>query len=135
MNNYEYYNYPNDTVNLNNNNFADPEVAFTRGNLFNNLYAPYKNYKPVELNPTNEQEYALLLVQMYCFCAHELTLYLDNYPNDTNAIKLRSEYCKAAKEAIAQYELKYGPLTLSSNTLSATPWAWDDGKWPWEGNK
>ena len=124
----------NQTSQSANNNIADPWTAFVRGNLFNSLYDQYKKYKPIEPSPSNEKEYALLMVQMYDFCAHELTLYLDNYPNDSNAIRLRDEYKKAAMEALNQYEMKYGPLSLSSSTLSATPWAWDTKTWPWEGN-
>lgn len=153
MNNYDqYYNYLNNMNKISNANnmtdankvnqpsqmtnksFAEPYTAFIRGNLFNNLYDQYKNYKPAEINPTNEKDYALLLVQVYDFCAHELTLYLDNYPNDATAIKLRDEYSKAAREAINQYETKYGPLSLASTTLGAVPWAWDTTVWPWEGN-
>ena len=150
MNNYDlYYDYQNNRAIFNNmadlnkinqtsqtanKDLVEPYTAFIRGNLFNKLYDQYKNYKPAELNPTNEQEQMLLLVQMYTFCAHELTLYLDNYPNDSNAIKLREEYMTAARNATNQYEAKYGPLNLSSNTLGVTPWAWDTKKWPWEGS-
>ncbi len=139
MNNYnEYYNYLNNVDGVSNkinNSLMEPYEGFIKGNLFNNLYSSYRNYKPAELNPTTEQEYALMLVQMYDFCAHELTLYLDNYPNDGNMIRLRDEYSKSAREALNQYEMKFGPLTLGSSTLSAVPWAWDTKKWPWEGNK
>lgn len=137
MNNYnEYYNYPNNTNNIKKPSklLMEPYEAFIKGNLFNNLYNQYKNYKPVQLNPSTEQEYALMLVQIYDFCTHELTLYLDNYPNDSNMIRLRDEYSKAAREALNNYETKFGPITLSSGTLNTIPWAWDTKKWPWEGN-
>lgn len=149
MNNYvDYYNYMNNlNTNLNVNQISmpnakmkfdyttDPSTAFMRGNLFNNLYTPYKNYRPVELNPMNEKEYALLLVQMYAFAAHELTLYLDTNPTDSNAIKLRSNYMNMHKQAVAQYESKYGPLGVDSKMLEATPWALTTKTWPWEGSK
>lgn len=154
MNNYiDYYNYMNDLnqsklnknglnqMNLNNNvksnkdYSTDPYEAFIRGNLFSNLYTPYKNYKPAELNPTNEKDYYLLLVQIYGFAAHELTLYLDVNPNDDDAIKLRSEYVKLYNQALMQYESKYGAISLKSMTLNSSPWAWDSKKWPWEGDK
>ncbi len=134
-----YYNNTNAFEDLNNNfvenkDLAEPYIAFMKGNLFNNLYKSYKNYKFSELNPTNEQEYMMLLVQIYDFCTHELSLYLDNHSNDDKMIKLRNEYSKRATEAMNQYELKYGPLNLSSNMLSSYPWVWDSKKWPWEGN-
>lgn len=156
MNNYiDYYNYlnnlnqnamntsnkipkmgSNQSVNMNNLGYdTDPYTGFMKGNMFSNLYEPYKNYQVQEINPTNEREYALLMVQMYGFAAHDLGLYLDVNPNDTNAINLRSEYVNLYKQALAEYESKYGALGLSSNMLDVTPWAWDSKKWPWEGNR
>lgn len=156
MNNYiDYYNYlnnlnqnamntsnkmpkvgSNQSVNMNNLGYdTDPYTGFMKGNMFSNLYEPYKNYQIQEINPTNEREYALLMIQMYGFAAHDLGLYLDVNPNDTNAINLRSEYVKLYKQALAEYESKYGALGLSSNMLDVTPWAWDSKKWPWEGNR
>ena len=141
MNNYvDYYNYMN-SLNSNqtimpkpNKKFdysTKPNVAFMRGNLFSNLYTPYKNFKPMELNPSNEKEYALLLVQMYAFAAHELTLYLDVNPGDSEAIKLRSNYINMYKQALNQYEMKYGPLTVCG-TNTEQGWSWVQAPWPWE---
>ena len=129
--------------NLNNNKksnknvkgLAEPYQGFTRGNMFDNLYDEYKNYRPQELNPTNDKEYAMLLMQMYGFAAHDLGLYLDVNPNDTNAIRQRAEYIRMYNEALAQYENSFGPITKNSVMLEATPWAWDTKKWPWEGTK
>lgn len=142
MNNYnDYYNYVNNFNGMqtkNNNSVsydAEPYKAFIRGNLFNNLYESYKNYNTDELNPTNQQDYSLLLVQIYDFVAHELALYLDVNPTDNNAIKLRNDYISMYKEALAQYESTFGPLDLGSQMLDASPWAWDSKIWPWEGNK
>ena len=144
MNNYiDYYNYMD---NLNQTNFnivsndnkdymTNPYLSFIRGNLFNNLYTPYKNYKPTELNPNNEKDYQMLMIQVYGFAAHELNLYLDVNPGDQNAIKLRNEYITLYKQALMQYENKYGALNTQSNTLDSTPWAWDTQNWPWEGNR
>lgn len=118
-----------------NNGLAEPYQGFTRGNMFDNLYYEYKNYRPQELNPTNDKEYAMLLMQMYGFAAHDLGLYLDVNPNDTNAIRQRAEYIRMYNEALAQYENTFGPITQNSVMLEATPWAWDTKKWPWEGNR
>lgn len=114
---------------------AEPYIGFTRGNMFDNLYYEYKNYRPQELNPKNNKEYAKLLVQMYGFAAHDLGLYLDVNPTDTNAIRQRAEYIRMYNEALTQYENNYGPITQNSTMLEATPWAWDTKKWPWEGTK
>ena len=146
MNDYvDYYNYINSLNQMNNTNqfqnnspkntLAEPYTGFVRGNMYNNLYNQYKNYRPQELNPANEKEYAKLLLQMYCFAAHDLGLYLDVYPNDTNVIKQRAEYVKMYNEALRQYESTYGPVTQNSVMLDNTPWAWNSKKWPWEGIK
>ena len=76
MNNYvDYYNYLNNfnqekinnstsinNVNSNSNNTSydsEPYLGFVRGNMFNNLYIPYINYKPHKYNPINKNEYKL----------------------------------------------------------------------------
>ena len=103
--------------------------------MFDNLYYEYKNYKPQELNPKNDKEYNLLLIQMYAFAAHDLALYLDINPNDTRAVKKRAEFINMYNEALIKYENTYGPITKNSEMLSVNPWAWDSKKWPWEGIK
>ena len=150
MNDYiDYYSYMNNLNQMNGNavsnkvnnqsnnvvKVAEPYVGFTRGNMFDSLYYGYKNYKPQELNPQDDKEYMCLLMQMYLFAAHDLGLYLDVNPNDTDAIKKRTEYMNMYNEALTQYENNYGPVTQNSMMLSTTPWAWDTKKWPWEGNR
>ena len=142
MNDYiDYYGYINNLNQMNNQvqnsskSFTEPYTGFIRGNMFDKLYSNYKNYKIQELNPSNEKEYAKMLLQMYAFAAHDLGLYLDVYPNDTNAIKQRYEYVRMYNEALRQYENNYGPITKSSVLLDKAPWAWDSKKWPWEGMK
>ena len=133
---------PSTQMNTNNNNNNKSQnttneaySGFTRGNMFEKLYNEYRNYRPQELNPTNDKEYAEFLVQMYGFAAHDLGLYLDVNPNDNNAIRQRAQYINMYNQALAQYENNYGPITQNSTMLEATPWAWDTKKWPWEGTK
>ena len=146
MNNYtDYYNYMHnvshaDTINKKKHSVkldynTEPYEGFCKGNMFSNIYDPYQNYKPQELDPTNEQEYLLLLVQIYEFAAHDLGLYLDVNPDDKEAIKLRSDYIDLYNQSLTNYESMYGPLSLDSQMLDATPWVWDSKKWPWEGDK
>ena len=75
-------------------NLADPKEGFLRGNLFNNLYDPYKNYKYGMLNPTNKKEELLFNILMYKFALKELNLFIESYNinnsdknEDTNKIK------------------------------------------------
>jgi len=116
-----------------NNNFknANPSVGFERGNLFDNLYEPYKNYRPVDLNPKNEKEYMMYQIQMYNFALNDLNLYLDVNPNDSEMLRLRDKFQKEYEDAFKAYEIKYGALTADSAVLDKTPWGWAS-KFPWE---
>ena len=146
MNN-NFYNIPGDwykefdnTFNVSgkmeyNTNLAEPKDAFLRGNLFNNLYDPYKNYKYGMLKATNQKEELLYNILMYKFVLNELNLYLDNYPNNTEMINLYNKYLSEEKNLSSQYEKNYGPLTVDSQYLGNTSWKWIRSPWPWEGNK
>ena len=136
INNMNDMNYMNNMNSMNmNKNLADPKEAFLRGNLFNNLYDPYKNYKYGMLNPTNKKEELLFNILMYKFVLKELNLYLDNYPNDTNMLNQYNKYLLEEKKLCDQYEKSYGPLTTDSQNLGNNSWRWIKSPWPWEGTK
>ena len=118
-----------------NEDLADPKTAFLRGNLFNNLYDPYKNYKYGTLRATSAKEELLYNLLMYKFALIELNLYLDNYPTDTNMINLYNQYLMEEKKLCNQYEKSYGPLTVDTENLSNNSWSWIKSPWPWEGTK
>ena len=113
-------------------NTYGPYEGFIRGNLFKDLYDPYKNYQPAKLIPNSEQEERLLNLDQLAFAAHELNLYLDIHPDDRNALNEFNRYRKMAIEAMNTYENQYGPLSVDSDTLEAYPWAWEGTTWPWE---
>ena len=115
----------------NNQMLAEPYDGFIKGNLFNNLYQQYKNYRPTRLIPNNEQAELLLNVDQLSFAAHELNLYLDVYPDDTNMIGLLNRYQSMADEAIKRYESKYGPLSVNTPSNNST-FSWEAYSWPWE---
>lgn len=124
----------NNMINNNSNNnqaLAGPYDGYIKGNLFNDLYDQYKSYRPTRLTPNNEQAELLLNVDQTTFAAHELKLYLDVYPNDTNMINLYNEYQKMASEQIKAYERKYGPLLADSPSANNT-FSWEAYSWPWE---
>ena len=112
----------------------DAYTAFVKGNSFKNLYDEYKNYKPFQINPQNEKEYSLLLIQIYGFAAHDLGLFLDINPTNESAVKLREKYVNLCNQAVMNYEQKYGPLSLNSEMLRTIPWLWDKN-FPWEVDK
>ena len=111
---------------------VEPYLGFIRGNLFDNLYNPYKNYKPEEIEAKDEREALLYQVMQYKFALIELNLYLDTNPNDKEAIELFNQYQKIEKQMCNQYESMYGPLTLDSNYLNNDNWVWNNSPWPWE---
>lgn len=110
----------------------EPYEGLIRGNMFGNLYEPYKNYKPSELNPDNEREALLYQIMQYKFALIELNLHLDTNPNDKEVIELYNKYLKIEKEMCKKYENMYGPLTLGDNELNENRWEWINSPWPWE---
>jgi len=109
-----------------------PYEAYVKGNLFKNLYQGYKNYKPARIKINNERDEMIVNIGQISFAAHELNLYLDNYPFDKEALSLFNKYNKMATDLIKNYERKYGPLTVSGEVGMNTPFRWENEKWPWE---
>ena len=145
MNN-NFYNIPKDwykefnanfniTDNQTNPNLSEPKEGFLRGNLFNNLYNPYKNYKYGALKPTNKKEELLYNILMYKFALTELNLYLDTHPNNSSMLNLYNKYLLEEKKLCKQYEMNYGPLTVDGENLGTNSWNWIKSPWPWEGTK
>ena len=127
----------NDTFYSNNmasNQLATINLALDRGNLFNNLYEPYKNYKYNNLTATNKREELLLNVLRYDFVLTELNLYLDIYPKDRNMINLYNQYLEEKKRACFEYTKNFGPLTLDDQSNNNS-WSWLQSPWPCEGTK
>ena len=118
-----------------NNNNIDPKEGFKKGNLFDKLYKPYKNYTYGKLLATNNKEEMLYNLLMYKFALTELNLHLDIYPNDTMMLNLFKKYLQEEKELTNEYEKKYGPLTIDSEYIGANNWRWIESPWPWEGTK
>ena len=116
-----------------NNKILDPYSGFVRGNMFDNLYDKYKNYKPCDINPSNEREALLEQWQQYNFALIDLGLYLDVYPNDTNALNLYKKYLDISNKTLKKYESMYGPLCTDSEYAASNKWNWDNSPWPWEG--
>ena len=139
MYNYNYDTwYQNMMRNFNSNNnmtgsfLFTPEVAYNNGNLFSNLYSQYKNYRPAQLSANTEKEKLLLDIGRLSFAAHDLNLYLDLNPNDESMLALFNDYRKQADSMISEYESKFGPLNISSNSLETGPFKWINSPCPWE---
>ena len=47
-------------------------------------------------------------------------------------IDLFNQYKNEANKMKTEYESKYGPLLLNSESTNTYPWAWNKCPWPWE---
>ena len=140
MNNYNEYDWYRNNTNQTffngmkfNNNLYSPQEGFDKGNMFSNLYSQYKNFRPMNINPRNEQERLMYEIQTICFAAHELNLYLDLHPEDSSMIMLFKDYSETARKLKNEYESKYGPITVN-NINNENLFTWQTDKWPWERN-
>lgn len=106
--------------------------GFIRGNMFPDLYNQYKIPRPFDVEPANEQAQLLTYVDALSFAAHDIHLYLDNFPEDRAMIELFNQYREEANRARKQYESNYGPLVVTSDAMATYPWSWNQSPWPWE---
>ena len=102
--------------------------------MFPNIYDQYKNYQPMMLNPKNEKEQYLLDLNQVQFAMHDINLYLDNFPNDKSMINEFNRNRNTYNEILKDYENKFGPIVITSDTLNNSPWQWNNNPWPWEGS-
>ena len=114
------------------NTLYDPYNGFIRGNLFKNLYDPYINEEPYEIKPMNDQAKLLTDIDSLGFAMIDLNLLLDVNPDNQEAIQLYNQYKERKEQLTKDYEKKYGPITMDSDSLNSIPWAWIDMPWPWD---
>ena len=79
----------------------------------------------------SEYRGALERVQMMDFAAHEAALFLDNHPQDAEALKYFRYYQELAGDARAKFEARFGPLQYLAQK-NVDDWRWAKGPWPWE---
>ena len=104
----------------------DPGDALKRGTLFPGLDLPFMNMVNMEdLNGTPLGE-----VMALCFAAHELQLYLDTHPRDTEAFALLKSVLGLTEEAKRRYVAKFGPLT-PDDLKTSEHFDWVEDPWPW----
>jgi spore coat protein JB len=128
MNNYM----PSNMYQSSNQSLFNSYDGFIRGNMFAELYKPWMMGEPFNLTPTSEREALLNKVREYGFALVDLDLYLDVHESDAEMIKAYNQYLELEKNAKEEFESKYGPLSLTSETLNSYPWAWAIEPWPWE---
>ncbi|MFY9422242.1 MAG: spore coat protein CotJB [Bacilli bacterium] len=114
-------------------NLFPPDEGFARGTIFRGLYEPYKKQTPIRPVPTTERERMLHDVNKYYFALHEMRMYLDNFPDDQEAINVFTNFQRNYIKAKREYEKRYDALDIEAANLDTAPWNWTVGKWPWEG--
>ena len=77
----------------------------------------------------NSKEQLMKAYQAYSFALYDTLLYLDAYPNDKCALDSYNKLQKMALKAKAEYEAKYGCISIPSE---ASAWQWVDAPWPWQ---
>ena len=110
----------------------DPYNGFIRGNLFKDLYDPYKREEPYEIKPMNAQAELLTNIDALAFAMIDLNLLLDIRPDNREAIELYNKYKVEKEKLTKEYEKKFGPITSDSAELNSFPWGWIDMPWPWD---
>ncbi len=107
----------------------NPTEGLEKGNMFPDLYDPYKNYMPGKLKPKNERTKKLIEIQKLEFAVADLNLYLDLCPDDLYAYKMFKTYVMECKKKKDEFTKIYGPLVLDELT---DEYEWSKGVWPWE---
>lgn len=114
-----------------NSNLASVKDGFAKGNMFNDLYDPYKNYRYQELTANNKQEELLLEIMVLSFAINDLNLYLDLHPTDASMLRKFKDLTEKAYSKEMEYVKCYGPLeVMDSESLSKFEWI--NNPWPWE---
>lgn len=71
-------------------------------------------------------------IRRYQFVAIDLNLYLDNFPNNINAMEDYKVISSKLSALMAEYEQEYGPLRSFGDAFCENPEAWVTCPWPWE---
>ena len=112
------------------NTLSSLDEGFLKGNLFKNLYDPYKNYEIKKIIPRTEEELLEYNIYKLCFAINDLNLYLDINPNDKEMYELFKKYVEQYKKYLHEYEMKHHVIELTDDTLGK--YTWIDSPWPWE---
>lgn len=71
-------------------------------------------------------------IQELEFAAVDLNLYLDNHPDNKQAVMDYNNITQELMKCKKIYEAECGPLTNFGYCPSQYPWRWVNEPWPWE---
>lgn len=69
-------------------------------------------------------------IQELSFAKDEVELFLDTHENDREALETFYRFREELREAMEEYEGKYGPLT--ADAVSGGRFSFCDMPWPWQ---
>lgn len=79
----------------------------------------------------NAGKQLLCRLRMIDFSIVETVLFLDAYPDDSEALAYYHKMIEQRKTLVEEYERTVGPLTACGN-VSTNCWDWIKQPWPWE---
>ncbi len=122
--------------NININNFRKKDKALfsakeglNKGNMFRDLYVPYKNYV-YNVVVKGEKDLLLLKIQELTFKVVDLTLYLDVNKEDMEVFNEFKSSVSELKKYKEMYEKKYGPICVTE-VSNYDEYVWTKDPWPW----
>ena len=80
----------------------------------------------------NERETLLNRVRMHDLALVDAGLFLDGHPHSSDALSYFRRQQAAYKQAVQNYEAKYGPLMFKNGDFT-NGWSWVNDPWQWEG--
>ena len=79
----------------------------------------------------NERQKLLKRVQTCDFVLTETNLFLDTHPDNRAAIEHFNKYNNMKKQALMEYQMKYGPINARDYQYGDR-FIYVDEPWPWE---
>lgn len=75
----------------------------------------------------NEEQQLMRDIQIVSFMLIDTRLFLDTHPDDSQGLSFFDYYNQLLTALVADYESRFGPLTIYDNSAN-----WLDRPWPWE---
>lgn len=113
-----------------NDKFSNETSGFYKGNMFDNEYVPYKNYKESKYIPKDNEEKLLLEIMELSFAINDYNLYLDLHENDREIFRKYQESKEKLESLTKKYENMYGPLQVDCGSYDTFKWL--ETPWPWD---
>ncbi len=72
-------------------------------------------------------------IDVVSFAVIDAQLFLDTHPDCTEALEYFREYSDMRNQALKEYAMYYGPLTIDTTVHSCNDyWNWVNEPWPWQ---